>query len=53
MNLSHVERYFADLLSAIESREKIPLYSGTDAKISGKELPRNLAVPPNLFILGQ
>ena len=28
MNLSHVERYFADLLSAIESGEEIPLYEG-------------------------
>ena len=26
MNLSHVERYFADLLSATESHEHIPLY---------------------------
>ena len=28
MNLSHVERYFADMLSAIESNESIPLYEG-------------------------
>jgi hypothetical protein len=28
MNLSHVERYFADMLSAIESDEAIPLYEG-------------------------
>ena len=27
MNLSHVERYFADFLSAIESGQPIPLYS--------------------------
>ena len=52
MNLSHVERYFADLLSAIESREEIPLYSGSARKLSGKELPRKLAVPANLFVLG-
>ena len=52
MNLSHVERYFADLLSAIESREEIPLYSGPARNLSGKELPRNLAVPPNVFVLG-
>ena len=32
MNLSHVERYFADYLSAIESKEKIPLY-GTDREL--------------------
>lgn len=45
MNLSHVERYFADFLSAIESGEKIPLYN--DDK-------RNefLELPDNLFIIG-
>ncbi|PYS82865.1 MAG: hypothetical protein DMF70_07480 [Acidobacteria bacterium] len=52
MNLSHVERYFADLLSATESHEHIPLYSGAARKLSGRELPRNLAVPPNLFVVG-
>ena len=41
MNLSHVERYFADFLSAIESGEKIPLY--------GEE---ELTLPSNLFIIG-
>lgn len=41
MNLSHVERYFADFLSAIESKEKIPLY--------GEEA---LEIPDNLFIIG-
>ncbi len=41
MNLSHVERYFADFLSAIESKEKIPLY--------GEE---ELTLPQNLFIIG-
>ena len=41
MNLSHVERYFADFLSAIESGEKIPLY--------GEE---ELNLPQNLFIIG-
>ena len=41
MNLSHVERYFADFLSAIESGEKIPLY--------GEE---ELTLPQNLFIIG-
>jgi len=35
MNLSHVERYFADLLSAIESGEPVPLYSGSRRKLSG------------------
>ena len=42
MNLSHVERYFADFLSAIESGEEIPLYGNNDS----------LALPNNLFIIG-
>ncbi len=42
MNLSHVERYFADFLSAIESGEEIPLY-GED---------KTLKLPDNLFIIG-
>ncbi|MDO5815762.1 MAG: hypothetical protein Q4Q18_08985, partial [Methanobrevibacter sp.] len=42
MNLSHVERYFADFLSAIESGEEIPLYGNSDA----------LTLPDNLFIVG-
>ncbi|MEE1336478.1 McrB family protein [Methanobrevibacter sp.] len=42
MNLSHVERYFADFLSAIESGEKIPLYGNDE----------NLKLPNNLFIIG-
>ena len=41
MNLSHVERYFADFLSAIESNESIPL--------RGEE---ELEIPYNLFIIG-
>ena len=42
MNLSHVERYFSDFLSAIESGEDIPLY-GND---------KTLKLPKNLFIVG-
>ena len=42
MNLSHVERYFADFLSAIESKEEIPLY-GED---------RTIKLPENIFIIG-
>lgn len=52
MNLSHVERYFADLLSAIESREEIPLYQGDIRKSDGKNIPRSLRLPDNLFIIG-
>lgn len=41
MNLSHVERYFAEFLSAMESLEPIPI-SATE----------NLEIPENLFIVG-
>lgn len=52
MNLSHVERYFADILSAIESGEEIPLYEGGDRKVDGSPVPRKLRLPDNLFIIG-
>lgn len=49
MNLSHVERYFADFLSVMESREDIPLYAeGT----VDNGVPPKLTVPSNLFIIG-
>jgi hypothetical protein len=56
MNLSHVERYFADLLSLIESDEAIELYRpvlGEDDKPQyriGAE--PELRLPSNLFIIG-
>lgn len=49
MNLSYVERYFADFLSVMESKETIPLYS-EDMEIYG--LPPALHLPQNLFIIG-
>lgn len=55
MNLSHVERYFADLLSAVESGEAIPLYEGSERGIGGAggpKVPRKLSLPENLFIIG-
>lgn len=53
MNLSHVERYFADLLSAIESGEAIPLHEGSKRLDDrGKEVEARLKLPDNLFILG-
>jgi energy-coupling factor transporter ATP-binding protein EcfA2 len=52
MNLSHVERYFADMLSAIESGEEIPLYEGTSRKAGSNEVPSRLRLPANLFIIG-
>jgi 5-methylcytosine-specific restriction protein B len=48
MNLSHVERYFADFLSAMESGEAIPIHSG-EVK---NGVPQGLNVPFNLFIIG-
>lgn len=45
MNLSHVERYFADFLSAIESGQPIPLYSNDDENYE-------LDIPDNLLTVG-
>lgn len=52
MNLSHVERYFADILSAIESGEEVPLYEGAERTADGGIVPRKLRLPDNLFIIG-
>lgn len=49
MNLSHVERYFADFLSSAESGENIFLHDGEDA-IDG--VPASVCWPPNLFVVG-
>jgi len=51
MNLSHVERYFADFLSAMESGEPIHLYSERDAK-SDHLTPNQIVLPKNLYIIG-
>ncbi len=52
MNLSHVERYFADFLSAMESNEKIHLYKGAARQANGKDIPQEIQVPKNLFVIG-
>ena len=49
MNLSHVERYFADFLSTMESGDAIPLHT-IDNEESG--IPKQLKLPKNLFIIG-
>jgi 5-methylcytosine-specific restriction endonuclease McrBC GTP-binding regulatory subunit McrB len=49
MNLSHVERYFADFLSVMESKEEIPLYAEGTVQ---NGVPAKLKVPSNLFIIG-
>ncbi len=50
MNLSHVERYFSDFLSAIEANESLRLYSDTSAERDG--VPSSIVLPPNLFVVG-
>jgi len=57
MNLSHVERYFADFLSAMESRlgelhlhregRKLPRKPGGPA-----DVPESLHMPRNVFVIG-
>lgn len=48
MNMSYVERYFADFLSAMESGAEIPLWKGDDEK----QAPKSIGLPRNLFIIG-
>lgn len=59
MNLSHVEYYFADFLSAMESDRKIPLHERSDVVLpgsageeDGRRIPQSVGVPPNLFVVG-
>ncbi len=52
MNLSHVERYFAAILSAIESADPIPLHNGDGFKSGEVTVPKRQILPPNLFIIG-
>jgi len=49
MNLSHVERYFADFLSVMESKDEISLFAeGTE----NNGVPSKLRLSSNLFIIG-
>ena len=53
MNLSHVERYFSDFLSIMESNDSIKLYTGIERSSSDiDEVPRTISWPKNLFIIG-
>ena len=56
MNLSHVERYFSDFLSAMESDEEIPLYKKPvkkgDTENSENVIPEKIRLPKNLFVTG-
>ena len=53
--MSYVERYFADFLSAMESKEPISLWNPDEAKGENNEVdrvPQKVALPKNLFIIG-
>ncbi|MEI8285269.1 MAG: hypothetical protein WCG52_09790 [bacterium] len=52
MNLSHVERYFADILSAIESDEKIHLHRDEKRTAGAGDIEPEIGLPKNLFIVG-
>lgn len=54
MNLSHVERYFADFLSAMESNNsKLRLHGVAGNLMAGAiPVPHEMALPNNLFIIG-
>jgi len=47
MNLSHVERYFSDFLSAIESGEPVPLHDDPEC-----DFPSEIKIPENLKVVG-
>ncbi|MBK6772716.1 MAG: hypothetical protein IPG78_11465 [Ignavibacteria bacterium] len=49
MNLSHVERYFADFLSVMETNKNISLHSCENNK---NNVPKEIEIPKNLFIVG-
>ena len=50
MNMSYVERYFADFLSVMESHEAMPLWNGNDTQKD--DTPKSVSLPENLFIIG-
>ena len=56
MNMSYVERYFADFLSAMESKEAIALWNGCPEPESEDDAwddtPEKIKLPSNLFIIG-
>lgn len=49
MNLSHVERYFADFLSTMESEDEISMHASND---SWNGVPAKISLPKNLFVVG-
>ncbi|MGB9590727.1 MAG: ATP-binding protein, partial [Candidatus Hydrothermia bacterium] len=47
MNIAHVEYYFSDFLSGMESGEPITLHNE-----EGLDIPKTIRIPPNLFVTG-
>lgn len=52
MNMSHVERYFADFLSAMESTNRTISLHPDDDDWKDCDAPATLTLPENLFIIG-
>jgi len=52
MNMSHVERYFADFLSAMESTERTISLHPEGEEWDDCDVPASLILPQNLFIIG-
>ena len=54
MNLSHVERYFSDFLSSMESKEQIKLHDSTQALNTDDfvAVPGKIEWPNNLYVIG-
>jgi 5-methylcytosine-specific restriction protein B len=54
MNLSHVERYFSDFLSAMESKKPVPIHTEASdlSTPSGQKVGTSIPFPDNLFVIG-
>jgi 5-methylcytosine-specific restriction protein B len=52
MNMSHVERYFADFLSAMESNDSHITLHPEGAQWERCDVPATLSLPKNLFVIG-
>jgi hypothetical protein len=54
MNLSHVERYFSDFLSAMESKTPVPIHQEKEPLLtpSGATVRPSVDFPENLFVAG-
>lgn len=56
MNLARVEHYFADFLSALESRQPLELHDSPELESgetnAGVVIPRTLRIPDNVFFVG-